>query len=88
MSDVVRHAQVGYYFSAFTVDKLWMGRVRLQSMVRTSCQQPLSFDDTQAAWDDAIQAPLPTCQLSAALNLPIAAMGRSGSSCMVCVMVC
>ncbi|CAL8462225.1 g1756 [Coccomyxa elongata] len=23
---------VGYYFSAFTVDKLWMGRVRLQSM--------------------------------------------------------
>lgn len=25
--------QVGYYFSAFTVDKLWMGRVRLQSMV-------------------------------------------------------
>ncbi len=26
-------AQVGYYFSAFTVDRAWMGRVRLQSMV-------------------------------------------------------
>ena len=25
--------QIGYYFSAFTVDKPWMGRVRLQSMV-------------------------------------------------------
>ena len=25
--------QIGYYFSAFTVDKTWMGRVRLQSMV-------------------------------------------------------
>ena len=25
---------VGYYFAAFTVDKAWMGRVRLQSMVR------------------------------------------------------
>ena len=30
--------QVGYYFSAFTVDKLWMGRVRLQSMVRFPCR--------------------------------------------------
>jgi len=27
------HVQIGYYFSAFTVDKPWMGRVRLQSMV-------------------------------------------------------
>ena len=26
--------QVGYYCAAFTVDKAWMGRVRLQSMVR------------------------------------------------------
>jgi hypothetical protein len=24
--------QVGYYFAAFTIDKKWMGRVRLQNM--------------------------------------------------------
>lgn len=44
--------QVGYYFSAFTVDKLWMGRVRLQSMVSCatspwdSCPLP-----SEAVWD-------------------------------------
>ena len=30
--------QIGYYFSAFTVDKSWMGRVRLQSMVSIALQ--------------------------------------------------
>lgn len=35
--------QIGYYFSAFTVDKPWMGRVRLQSMVSTLCPFPMYF---------------------------------------------
>ncbi|CAK0752621.1 hypothetical protein CVIRNUC_002160 [Coccomyxa viridis] len=46
---------IGYYFSAFTVDKPWMGRVRLQSM--GFCMVFVLFLCCAAAYDKLVSTP-------------------------------
>lgn len=63
--------QIGYYFSAFTVDKHWMGRVRLQSM--GFCMVFILFLCCAAAYDQLVKYALHWFQVS----IPITKCCRS-----------